>query len=132
MSRRSLTVFGGLVLVMTFVSAAARTQTELSFQAPFEFRAWKTVLPAGRYDIRISGPDQGEVTLTSEATGKTIVVPYVTRLARRDSNEGEVVFDTAENVSYLAEIHFPGLDGFAFAGAQGKHTHTKVRLQGKK
>jgi hypothetical protein len=132
MSRRSLTVFGGLVLAVTFVSAAARAQDELSFQAPFEFTAWKTVLPAGRCDVRVSGLDQAEVTLTSEATRKSIVVPYVTRLARRDSNEGEAVFDTAQNVSYLAEIHFPGLDGSAFAGAQGKHTHTKVPLKGKK
>jgi hypothetical protein len=132
MRRGPLTLFSGLVLMIAFAGVAAFAQHEVVFQAPFEFRAGNQVLPAGNYVIRVPYTNVQDVTLSSEATGKTIFLPFTTRLGPRDLTEGEAVFDRVGDVAYLSEIYIPGMDGFAFPGAPVEHSHTKVKLQKRK
>ncbi len=61
--------------------------------------------------------------------GEAVFVPVLTRLGQRAGNETEVVFDLAANEHYLAEIHVPTVDGFAFNAASGKHTHVGVKAK---
>jgi hypothetical protein len=54
------------------------------------------------------------------------VVRVITRLGSRPVNTTLLVFDTVGRDHYLSEFHMKGMDGFAFNGAPGKHTHEGI------
>ncbi len=112
-------------LVVLSSSSLVFPDDQLIATVDFSFRAAGTVFPAGKYLVTFQ--TQGDLTIQNTATGKTVICPYVTRLASRDDNKGMLVFDKAGDQYYLSEIYEVGIDGFALKGAEGKHTHTKVR-----
>jgi len=101
---------------------------EVVAKVPFAFIVDGTkTLPAGRYDIKAEGSNQAPVTIRNLDNGKENALMVQTRLAQTGNSEPTVVFDKAEDGTYyLSEVHMPGIDGFAFQGAPGKHTHAKV------
>ena len=94
---------------------------------PFSFVAGAKTLPAGEYVFQSSNNDL-EMIVRNQKTGESVFVPVLTRLGQRSGNEAEVVFDVAANEHYLAELHVPAVDGFAFKAAPGKHTHASVKI----
>jgi len=110
-------------------SAIAQTGPIVRIDVPFSFIAGGKTLQAGEYTLQPSNLDK-DMILRSAKGSETIFVPVLTRLGQRSGEDTEAVFDVAGNEHYLAELHIPTLDGFAFTAAPGKHTH--VGVKGKK
>ena len=108
--------------------AIAQTALTVRVDAPFSFVAGTKTLPAGEYSFQPSA-DEREMIVRNQKTGESVFVPVLTRLGQRSGNEAEVVFDVAANEHYLAELHVPAVDGFAFKAAPGKHTHVGVKAK---
>ncbi len=108
--------------------AIAQTSPIVRADIPFSFVAGAKTLPAGEYSFQASNEDR-QVLVRNAKSGDTIFVPVLTRLGPRSGNEAETVFDVSENQHYLAELHLPGVDRFAFKAAPGKHTHVGVKAK---
>ncbi len=115
-------------VALALAGSLAWASDEVVTEVPFAFIVDGTkTLPAGRYDITAEAPDEAPVTIRNLGTGKEYALMVLTRLAQTGSSEPVVVFDkTEDGAYYLSEVHMPGIDGFAFQGAPGKHTHVKV------
>jgi hypothetical protein len=96
-----------------------------------EFTVAGKALPAGKYAITIEDENANLLGFQNEATGKKMVVEYMTRLAMRSTDQAELVFDKAGDSLYLSEIHLTDADGYFLPGAPAKHTHVRVKV-GKK
>ena len=118
-----------ILAVVGSFSAFAQPDLTVTVDTSFSFAAGTKTLPAGEYKLRFS-KDEKELIVRNAKTNETVFVPVLTRLQQRTGNETEVVFDVAGTEHYLAELHVPGIDGFAFKAAAGKHTH--VGVKGKK
>ena len=106
--------------------ASAQVANKATFQVPFSFTVGGKEMPAGKYEWQVLGSGVGAVTIRNADTGQTTLVKAMTRLADPGGSEPQIVFDKVENVRYLSEVHFPGIDGFEIAGAPGEHSHESV------
>lgn len=101
----------------------------IKLNVPFSFMVDGREMAPGRYEFRLDGPDQAVLAIVDAKGGKPTAFPSATRLADLGSSEVQVIFDVSDGKHYLAEIHVPGADGYAFTGAPGKHSHEKVTGQ---
>jgi hypothetical protein len=126
MKKPELVGLAVVVLTLGMAAGIARALGPARFVVPFSFMAKDKELPAGTYDFTAQGEGLSQLMIRSSGGGGTTLVPVVTRLADIGAKQPVVVFDVAEGKHYLSEVHMPGADGFALAGAPGKHTHAKV------
>jgi len=126
--RKHLISFLTVLAVAGSLGAIAQTDLSLLADMPFSFVAGTKTLPAGQYMFQPSN-NELEMMVRNQKTGESVFVPLLTRLGPRSEGEAEVVFDVASNQHYLAEVHVPGIDGFAFKAAPGKHAHVSVRAK---
>jgi hypothetical protein len=101
-----------------------------SATVPFEFSVAGTTTPAGRYEI-VEEDEGGTLLLRNLDTGKPFLVPFTTRLAMREGEQGTLVFDKAGDKYYLSEIHLSDSDGYFLPGAPSRHTHAQVKANKK-
>ncbi len=127
MRRHVLSLLTILAVAGSF-GAFAQGNLTVRVDVPFSFIAGTKTLPAGDYTLQFSG-DEKEMIVRAAKGGEAIFVPVLTRLGQRSDKEAEVVFDVAGNEHYLAELHVPTVDGFAFKAAPGKHTHVSVKAK---
>ncbi len=127
---RSLLTLATLLVGAGLALATARPIADATI--PFAFAVSATDLPAGQYEILVEDPSIGTLLLKNTATGKNTLVPFSTRLAMRDGDQDEMVFDRAGDKYYLSEIHISGSDGYFIPGAPGPHTHSKVKIDKKR
>lgn len=116
--------------VAASLSALAQGTPNLMADISFSFVAGTKTLPAGQYEFLPSN-NELEMLVRNQKTGESTFVPVLTRLGPRSEGEAEVIFDLAGNQHYLSEVHVPGIDGFAFKAAPGKHTHVGVKARKK-
>lgn len=115
------------IMVMALSSSA--WAAGLRVKIPFDFTVLGKQMPAGQYMIETETPSETAITIRNMDTGAAIPALTETRLAERPNGEALVVFDKADGVYYLSEVH-PGVeDGYLLRGAPGKHTHAKVPVQ---
>jgi hypothetical protein len=126
MIRRMMVVMY-LGLLAAMVAPVAASEVLVVGDVPFEFSAGDTKLAAGRYQIGVTDQNTAILEIKNLNTGKAVMVPYVTRLAARGSDEALLLFDQQEGQKYLSEVFAPPADGFYLQGAKGKHTHTTVK-----
>lgn len=128
MKKLSLAMVVVCAVGIALAATSAWAFDEVQANVPFAFIVdGKISLPAGDYAIKAKAPDEMPVTIRNVKTGKEYILAVVTRLAMLDSVEPAMVFDkTTDGKYFLSEVHIPGIDGFAFQGAPGKHTHVKV------
>jgi hypothetical protein len=124
--RKQVTSLLTILAVAGSLSAIAQTGPILRVEVPFSFVAGTKTLPAGEYSFQPSNQDK-EVIIRNKTSGDASYVPVLTRLGQRPGGEAEAVFDVAGDQHYLAELHAPGIDAFAFSAAPGKHTHVGVK-----
>jgi hypothetical protein len=121
----------GLAALAILASAGgllfAQATTALTAKLDFGFVAGGKTFAAGRYEIRHSDPTTNMLTLRNVDTGKTEMVPFVTRLGPREGAKSVFVFDKEGSQVTLTEIHPFGADGYLLKGAAGKHTHETVQ-----
>jgi hypothetical protein len=125
--RKHLVLVAMLLLSTALVSVAQDFPTVVA-DIPFSFTAGGKTLPAGQYQFG-EGSLGKEMVIRGENTKADVIAPVVTRLGERPGDQAEVVFDKVENDYYLSELHIPGMDGYLFKGAPGKHTHVRVRAR---
>jgi len=94
---------------------------------PFAFHAGGKTLPAGKYDILLENAQSNVLVVRDYGTKKTIFVPFTTRLAARNDDHAELIFDKDPNGLYLSEIFVGDSDGYFIPGAPGRHTHEHVK-----
>jgi hypothetical protein len=118
------------VLALGLAGSVAWAGGAVSVDVPFSFIVKDKELPAGRYEIRAAGNDEGRLEIRSSAGGSTVFALVLERLADTGAKEPKVVFDkTEDGKTYLSEVHMPGSDGFLVGIAGGKEKH--VTLTGK-
>jgi len=125
MKRQIVAVLGVCVVTLGLVAGLALAASGgVTLTIPFDFIAKSTPLQAGTYEIRSDSSGAGHLLIRNTTTGKTTIVPVMTRLASFGGNAPTIAFDkTEDGKRYLSEFHIPGLDGFAIQGAPGAHTH---------
>lgn len=121
-------VLSTIGLFVLALSVTAWAQMAAKLDVPFAFSAGGKDCAAGKYEIRIANDTSRTLTLRHLDSGDVINVPILTRLSAREEGGSLVYFDKGETKNYLSEVYFPGMDGFHFQGAPGKHTHTKIGL----
>ena len=108
--------------------APALKQESIRAGIPFGFIAAGKTLPAGTYIFQET--EFGMVMSVRNAkTNEVNSVGVLTRLGRRSTKEGGVVFDVVGGDHYLAEVHMESIDGYAFTAAPGKHAHVGVKAK---
>lgn len=125
MKGSTLAIAAALLLLLGIGASLVYADTVVA-DIQFPFMAGGKEYPAGKYEIETSASME-ELTLRSVATGKGGLLPFTTRLAQREPDVTELVFDKAGDKYYLSEIYMPGIDGFGLKGAPGKHTHVKIK-----
>jgi hypothetical protein len=121
MNRRVVAVLGAASLLVVLGTVPARAMDKARIDVKFAFSAGDVDFTAGIYDFSVE--KEGQLTIQDTASGKRSVVGCFSRLSARDNNKPLLVFDKAEDKSYLTEIYFPGVDGYFLKGAPGKHAH---------
>ncbi len=127
-NKQVLAVTSAFVIALWVCGVMAWAQSSTVVDVPFAFVVGKTELPAGKYEIKSNESANGLV-VRSVDKGETVNVQILTRISSRGEKTAQVVFDKTDDKRYLAEVYFPGTDGYHLQGAPGKHTHT--RLTGK-
>jgi hypothetical protein len=128
MSKRFFSAVGVASVLFALVAgvAAAQSAKKVQFQTSFAFLVNGTEMPAGRYELEVQQMTAAVLALRNLQTKERVVVKPITRLADLGGTEPQVVFDKTESSHYLAEVHFPGMDGFDLQHAPGEHTHERV------
>jgi hypothetical protein len=96
-------------------------------EVPFAFSAAGNQLPAGQYQVSVEDPTANVLVLQDVSAKKSVMVPFLTRLATTNDVDAELVFDKDASGTYLSEIRIPGRDGYFIPGAKGEHTHVRVK-----
>ena len=115
-----------LFALMVALAGACVYAGDLTVTIKQPFKAGGKDYPAGRYRI-LADDDWDRIDLLSIDRKTEDKIPFITRLAPREGQWGEVVFDKVENELYLTEIYIIGMDGFFLNGAPGKHKHLVVK-----
>jgi hypothetical protein len=127
--KKHLVVLAALMLSTAAWSVAQDLPTIVA-NIPFDFIVGKTTLPAGEYQFT-EGSLGKEMIIRGENVKEDVIAPVITRLGPRSSDQAELVFDKVDNDYYLSEMHDPGVDGYLFYGAPGKHSHVRVKASRK-
>jgi hypothetical protein len=115
------------VFALGLAGSLAWAAGAVSANIPFSFIANDKEMPAGRYEIRIEGNDEGKLVVRSIDGGGQVFVMVIERLADTGAKEAKIVFDKMEDGKiYLSEIHRPGRDGFLVGIAKGRETHVTI------
>jgi hypothetical protein len=121
----TLVVAAALVTLSGALAAAA--DLLVTGEIPYAFSAAGNKLPAGKYEVLRENPQTNVLVLRDFAAKKTVLVPYLTRLAPTQDENAELVFDKDANGTYLSEVRIPGVDGYFVTGAPGEHSHVRVK-----
>lgn len=129
MSKRFLSVVGVSAVLFGLVAgvAAAQSGKKIQFETSFAFLVNDKEMSAGRYELEaLSAQGPSMLTLRNLKSNDKVIVKAITRLADLGGSEPQIVFDKTADAYYLAEAHFPGMDGFDLQHAPGEHSHAKV------
>jgi hypothetical protein len=136
---KHMTVWAMVTAALVLVAGAPKVFAQGTFKIPFGFEAGGTKLPSGEYWI--SQKDDGQITLRQKATGREFQVAFTKRLAQPSPplTEPQLVVDVVGNFapSYteyvtdyvLAEVWFPGADGFLVHAMKGAHKTQTIKGQ---
>jgi hypothetical protein len=125
MKKQAIAVLG-VLLLLPWIGTAQSSFTGLTAEISFPFMAGDKSLPAGNYELRASD-SLNTLTVTNVKTKQSSMVMVFTRLSPRAAGEAVLVFDKEGGQHYLSEVYFPGMDGFAFKGATGQHSHEIIK-----
>ncbi len=118
----------GLGLTAAMAVPAFAYQPIVTGNIPFAFTAGDSQLPAGHYQIGEADITAPVLEIKNLDTGKSVFVPYVTRLAARAAGDSVVIFDVQGEHKYLSEVYAGIDDGYYIEGARGMHTHSTVKM----
>ncbi len=114
------------VVVFAFaVCASVAYADSLIATIQFPFKAEGKEFAAGKYRFD-ADLERGMIMLRNESTGKSVLLPFTSRLSER-GDDSMVVFDQLGDQYFLSEVYMPGIDGFELKALTGKHTHVKVK-----
>jgi hypothetical protein len=126
-----------VALAFALVAGSTVTYAQGTFRIPFKFQAGGKKFPAGEY--RVAQKADASITLRKEPNGEEAPVAFVQRLAQPKPPfaEPQLVFDVVGNFepSYteyvtdyvLAEVWFPGGDGFLVHTTKGAHQSKTIK-----
>jgi hypothetical protein len=116
------------VLFVVAFSCIAQQMPVITVDVPFPFIAGTNSVPAGTYELQPNG-EGTHIQLHNMKTNESYIVSVFTSIAIRESNQPMIAFDVEGENHYLSEVHIPGIDGYAFEGAKGKHTHMIIQAK---
>ncbi len=134
---KRIAILSAMLLAFFLIAGGATVFAQGTFKIPYRFEVGGKKLPAGIYWI---GPkDDGQLVIRQEAKNIEIILPVLQRLAQPTPPvaEPQVVLDAVGNFepSYteyvtdylLAEVWFPGQDGFLIRALKGAHQHQTIK-----
>lgn len=126
-----------VMLAFLLVVGGASVFAQGTFKIPYKFEAGGKKLPAGTYWVGTT--DDGQLVIRQEAKNIEIILPVLQRLAQPTPPvaEPKVILDAVGNFepSYteyvtdylLAEVWFPGQEGFLIRSLKGAHQHQTIK-----
>jgi hypothetical protein len=126
-----------VILTLVLIVSGTAAWGQGTFKIPYKFEASGKKLPAGIYWIGTKV--DGQLVIRQEAKNIEIILPVLQRLAQPTPlvTEPQVVLDAVGNFepSYteyvtdylLAEVWFPGQDGFLIRSLKGAHQHQTIK-----
>jgi hypothetical protein len=121
--KRAILVIGFLGLLV----CSAHAQTLFEANIPFNFIAGETTLPAGTYDFKPS-EDFLFMQVLNKDTGKSVLIPVLTRLGTGDTGPARITFDKVGGKTILESVLPVTDDGYLFQITKEKHTHRTVKV----
>ncbi len=122
--KRSILTLISMVFLTVFLCGGLDFSDDIVAKIDFPFKAGGTAFSPGKYLIKTL--PIGDLAIQNQETGKTVVCPYIARLAERDDMQGILIFDKVGEQYFLSEVYEPNTEGYVLRGAQGKHTHVKI------
>jgi len=126
-------------LAVFLIAASAEVYAQGPFKIPFKFKAAGKNFAQGDYTVAQKG--DGQIALRREPDGEEVLIPFTQRLAQPAPpvEEPQIVFDMVGNFepSYteyvteyvLAEVWFPGQEGFLIHTTKGAHQNKIIKGQ---
>lgn len=138
--RRSLLVVATLVLTAGFWAVPAAAQgnsaeppySVIDFQAPFQFVAVNTTLPAGRYLIERTDSNDPTIWTLTDPKGDIHVEFFAKDAPTRNApgpgaaTQTKVIFDELDGHNFLSQFWVAGTD----SGRQVEEGHAQERIMG--
>jgi len=134
--KRFVLIFLG-IFVVGLVVGVFPAYAQVTFKIPFKFQAGTNKLQAGEF--LVGQKDDEHLVLRQISTGTEVLVDITKKLEQPKPPiaEPQLVFDMVGNFepSYteyvteyrLAEVWFPGQDGFEVSLLKGAHSHQTVK-----
>lgn len=134
---KRIALLPAMLLAFFFIAGGDSVFAQGTFKIPYKFEAGGKKLPAGTYWIGTK--DDGQLVIRQEAKNIEIILPVLQRLAQPTPPIAgpQVVLDAVGNFepSYteyvtdylLAEVWFPGQDGFLIRSLKGAHQHQTIK-----
>jgi hypothetical protein len=128
-----------VILALVLIVSGTAAWAQGTFKIPYKFEVGGKKLPAGIYWIGTK--DDGQLVVRQEAKGIEVVLPVLQRMPQPAPPlaEPQVVVDVVGNFepSYteyvtdylLAEVWFPGQDGFLIRSLKGAHRHQTIKAE---
>jgi len=109
-SRTSSIIFlaGLLGLVLAVGSAMAQSNVTLTAEVPFEFVAWKNVMPAGEYTVQFLASSPTLAIANASRTAKAVVLTNAVE-ADQPAQQPKLVFRKYGDRYFLAQIWIDGV-----------------------
>ncbi len=118
-----------VIAVLTCLALGSGLLYAQTYQAkvPFPFMLGDKVHPAGAYTVSYDKSNPKVVSLSTQ-NGPAISVPVLTRLSPREhlKRDAQLVFDDVNGKYTLAELYFPGMDGFYLGSVLVEHKHVII------
>jgi len=128
MKKRILVLLSLSLLLTVMVADVPRTSVKAMIDFPFA--VGDKLLPVGEYEfLRI---EDGAAFRVKGGDSEGVLTMVVTRLSgekHESKSEAYLVFDKVMDHYHLAEIWFPGEDGYLIATTKGEHTHKTVGMK---
>ncbi len=115
------------VLAMAFAASIVLAETTINrvtANVPFSFYVDKTELPAGNYEVYQMNDNDLDLVIRNMDTGKSIVVPVLTRDIPKNSRKAELVFTKVNDKSYLTDVLPSVADGYKLTSDKEIHALT--------
>ena len=94
---------------------------------PFEFYVGDKQLPAGQYEVYPEGLGERVLVLRNMQTGVTVFAPISMRTGTVETVRAELVFDKADDKTYLSVVRPFEAEGFRLNAVRAKHSQVVVK-----
>jgi hypothetical protein len=108
MKTRALVMAGVMALTAMATTRVAQAQEAVVVNIPFDFAAGKTMLPAGEYSVKVSGPTHSLILISRKDSAASAFINTNAVAAANVQTESKLVFNRYGDRYFLSEVWSEG------------------------